>query len=101
VFPYTLTGPQLMRALREGGVTTIVGVPRLYSALVAGIQTRVKSQGRIASLLFKLALALSTALVHVRLRVGRLLFRRLHREMGPRLRVLASGGAAIDPDLAW
>src|SRR5439155_15068176 len=40
-------------------------------------------------------------LAHPRIRVGRLVFRRLHREMGPRLRVLASGGAALDPDLAW
>jgi len=55
VFPYNLTGPQLMRALREGDVTTIIGVPRLYSALVAGIHTRVKSQGRLASVFFKLA----------------------------------------------
>jgi long-chain acyl-CoA synthetase len=100
VFPYTLTGPQLMRALREGGVTTIVGVPRLYSALMSGIQTRVKAQGRLANIGFTAALALSTALARARLRVGRMLFRQLHQEMGPQLRVLASGGAAIDPDLA-
>jgi long-chain acyl-CoA synthetase len=33
VFPSSLTGPQLVRALSEGEVTLIVGVPRLYSAL--------------------------------------------------------------------
>src|SRR5437773_429572 len=45
VLPYMLTGPQLMRALREGRVTMIIGVPRLYSALFAGIESRVKAQG--------------------------------------------------------
>src|SRR5436190_1740216 len=101
VLPYTLTGPQLMRALRECGVTMIIGVPRLYRALVAGIESRAKATGRLASVLFQSVLALSIALVHLRIRIGRLLFRRLHHEMGPHVRVVASGGAAIDPDLAW
>ena len=33
VLPFSLSGQQLLRALREGEVTAIVGVPRLYSAL--------------------------------------------------------------------
>ena len=33
VIPYALTGPQLMRAIREGEANVIIGVPRLYSAL--------------------------------------------------------------------
>jgi long-chain acyl-CoA synthetase len=101
VLPYMLTGPQLMRALNDGGVTLIIGVPRLYRALMSGIESRVKASGRLANAFFRLALALSTALVHGRIRVGSLLFRQLHREMGPQLRVLATGGAAMDPDLAW
>src|SRR5205823_12948663 len=100
VLPYSLTGPQLMRALRDGEVTTIIGVPRLYRALFAGVQARAEG-GRLRRLLFRRTLALSTALAHLKIRVGRRLFWRLHREMGPRLRVLASGGAALDPDLAW
>src|SRR5204862_7715522 len=35
VLPQVLTGPQLVRALREGEVTVVIGVPRLYRALVA------------------------------------------------------------------
>ncbi|MDQ3497141.1 MAG: long-chain fatty acid--CoA ligase, partial [Actinomycetota bacterium] len=33
VLPQSLTGPQLVHALREGEATLIVGVPRLYGAL--------------------------------------------------------------------
>src|SRR5215207_9783135 len=36
VLPQSLTGPQLVRALKEGEVSVIVGVPRLYSALYSG-----------------------------------------------------------------
>jgi long-chain acyl-CoA synthetase len=101
VLPYTLTGPQLARALREGSVTTIVGVPRLYRALFDGIQKRAESAGFLRRVLFRGLLALSTSLRRMNIRVGRMIFRRLHREMGPQLRVLASGGAAIEPELAW
>ena len=33
VLPYALTGPQIIRALKEGEATVLVGVPRLYGAL--------------------------------------------------------------------
>src|SRR3954451_5175691 len=36
ILPQSLTGPQLVRALREGEASLIVGVPRLYDALYSG-----------------------------------------------------------------
>jgi long-chain acyl-CoA synthetase len=101
VIPFTLTGPQLTRAMREGEVTIIVGVPRLYRALFAAIQSRAQSKGRTGAALFGGLLTASTWLARRRIRVGRLLFRRVHRELGPQLRVLATGGAAIEAELAW
>ena len=35
------------------------------------------------------------------MRIGRLLFAPLHREFGGKLRVLSSGGAKLDPAVAW
>ena len=101
ILPFSLSGQQLLRALREGEVTAIVGVPRLYSALYSGIESRVESSGWIARGLFSAFLAAS---VFVREwlgpRVGKLLFRSLHKRFGKNLRLLASGGAALDPELA-
>jgi len=101
VLPYMLTGPQLMRAMREGEVTIIVGVPRLYRALMSGIESKAKASGRLTNLLFRGTLAISILLARMRMHVGRFLFGRIHREIGPQLRFLASGGAAIEPELAW
>ncbi len=102
VFPQSLTGPQLVRAIREGEVTAIVGVPRLYSALYAGIEERAASRGQIAAFLFKRSLGLSLwARRHLGLSLGKRLLRPLHEQFGAHLRLLASGGAALDPDLAW
>src|SRR5829696_4834502 len=60
VLPHSLTGPQLVRALREGEVTVIVGVPRLYGALYSGIEQRARSGGKVAWGLFWISAALST-----------------------------------------
>lgn len=101
ILPFSLSGQQLLRALREGEVTAIVGVPRLYSALYSGVESRVESSGWIARGLFSAFLAGSAfARKWLGLRVGKLLFRLLHKHFGEKLRLLASGGAALDPELA-
>jgi long-chain acyl-CoA synthetase len=101
ILPFSLSGQQLLRALREGEVTAIVGVPRLYSALYSGIESRVESSRWIARGLFSAFLAGSAfARKWLGLRVGKLLFRSLHKRFGEKLRLLASGGAALDPELA-
>src|ERR687897_1912471 len=101
VLPQSLTGPQLVRAMREGEATMIVGVPRLYGALYSGIEATVGSGGRLAAILFERGVELCVKLRRLTgLDVGRLPLRQLRKRFGPRLRVLASGGAALDPDLA-
>jgi long-chain acyl-CoA synthetase len=101
VLPFSLTGPQLLRALSEGGATAIVGVPRLYSAFYSGIISRIEASGQIARRVFTSLLALSSfAQTWLRLRIGKTIFHSLHKRFGRNLRLLASGGAALDPDLA-
>jgi long-chain acyl-CoA synthetase len=99
VFPAGISGPELAAALRHG-VTHLVGVPRLYTALLDGIWARVQGQGRLAARIVRRLLTLSMALAMRRqVHVGRLLFYPLHRQLAPRLRLLVSGGAALDRDV--
>src|SRR5215204_6052836 len=101
VLPQSLTGPQLVRALSEGEATLIVGVPRLYDALYSGIEENVGSAGRFAAAMFGNGVKLFAAVRRLTgLNVGRIALRPLRQRFGPRLGVLASGGAALDPDLA-
>ena len=87
VIPQSLAGPQLVRALREGEVSLIVGVPQLYDALYSSIEQRSKSGSRIVAALFDAAVSLSTWLRRrVGLRIGKLLMRPLHKQFGPKLR---------------
>lgn len=102
VLPHSLTGPQMRRALQEGRITAIVGVPRIYSALFDGIERQIVQKGRIALWLFKRLLASSVAaLRRFRLPLGRILFAPLRRRFAPCLRTLVYGGSPLAPELAW
>lgn len=102
ITPQGLTGPLIMRALREGRPTLLIGVPRLYEGLVTGIQAQAAARGRLVGALLSAAITLSAVVRrHLGWRLGRVVFASLHRRIGPDLRVLASGGAALAPELAY
>jgi long-chain acyl-CoA synthetase len=97
VLPGGTTGPQLLRAMREAEVTTIIGVPRLYDAIWTALETHVATRGRTVRLLWH-AMLRSASLVQrsTGLRVGRLLFAPVRRGLAARLRLLVSGGSRLE-----
>ncbi|KUG29873.1 long-chain-fatty-acid--coa ligase [hydrocarbon metagenome] len=101
VLPQSITGPHVLAAVKEGGVTLIAGVPRLYTAMLAGIRGKAASKGFVARIAFEKMMATSAWIKDkTGLRVGKVLLRSLHEAVGPKLRVLASGGAPLDADVA-
>ncbi len=102
VLPSGASGPEIVGALKRGQVTILIGVPRLYEALIDGITRRLENRGHTTQRFFRVVLGFSLAVRRAfGLRLGRILFARLHRQMAPRLRTVASGGAKLDPNLAW
>ncbi|AGA32776.1 Long-chain-fatty-acid--CoA ligase [Thioalkalivibrio nitratireducens DSM 14787] len=100
IVPFSLVGPQIVRALRDGEATVMLGVPRLYEAVWKALEDRVSARGRIPALLFRLILGMSKLARHrLGLRVGRSLFKGLHNRLAPGLRLVVAGGAALDPGL--
>ncbi len=97
VLPAGVTGPELVHALGHGRASAMVGVPRLYDALVAGLADRARARGRAGRVAFDGLLGLS-GLLHRRfgVRAGRWLLRPVHRAFAPHLRLLASGGARLE-----
>lgn len=100
ILPALLTGPELVRAVRDGEATVIIGVPRLYRSLYEGIL------GHVTDLHFPQR-QLIRGLMHLSYRLrrvfgwccGRILLKPLHARFGPRLRMVASGGSALDAEL--
>ena len=102
VLPAGATGPEIVRALKLGGATALVGVPGLYEAMVTTIRRRIEARGKLLSPLLKSLLAVSLWLRRrFGWRLGRLLLYPIHRGVGPRLRIVASGGAALKDEVAW
>jgi long-chain acyl-CoA synthetase len=101
VLPYALTGPQIIRALTDAEATVLVGVPRLYSALLSAIEGELAHRGRGASAAVRLGLRLSSwARQCFGWRWGARWFRAVRARIGPRLRLLTSGGAPLEPVMA-
>ncbi|TXI39846.1 MAG: long-chain fatty acid--CoA ligase, partial [Nitrosomonas sp.] len=102
ILPAEVTGPAMARAIREGNVTAIMGVPRLYSAIQSGIISRAKASGVIKYGIFQ---ALINICIFCRkylgLRLGKVLLRPIHRTLGEKIRIAASAGSKLDADLAW
>ena len=102
VLPEAATGPKIVRALDVAQATAMIGVPRLYEALVGGLQAQVEARGRAAARLFAVLLRLSIAVRRrLGLSLGRVLFPQVHRRLGPRLRLLVSAGAKLEPEVIW
>ncbi len=99
ILPKAITGPEIIRAIKEGKATVLVAVPRLLRALYAAIETKARSNN-MDSTAFDIAHNLSNLLnICLGLNIGKLLFQKLHKRF-PTLRLLACGGALLDPDLA-
>ena len=100
ILPKAPTGPDVATALREAGATVMVGVPRLYEALVEGIAGRLASgfAGKAFAALWRVSAAISR---NGGPRAGRWLMWPVRRRFAPRLRMAVSGGARLDEGAAW
>jgi long-chain acyl-CoA synthetase len=81
--------------LRETRATVMLGVPALFEAIYRRIESGIQEKGQKK---FTLAKGLCSASeTFLRLRIRRKIFGQIHEKVGGRLRLLISGGAAIDP----
>jgi long-chain acyl-CoA synthetase len=96
----SLKGPDILSCMQEAGVTAIVGVPQLFTALRNTIFDGIRKKPGIIRALIKLLIALNRLLQKTAgHNVGRSLFGAVHAKFGPKFRLFASGGARLDPDV--
>jgi long-chain acyl-CoA synthetase len=88
----------IFEALRELRVTTMVVVPQLLELFWLGLEREVKRQGK--EKLFSRSRRIARLLPYW---ARRLLFRRIHTQLGGSLRLVVSAGAYLQPSLqeAW
>ena len=99
-FPASLKGPDLLACMNETGVTALVAVPQLFYLLHKGIFEQIERRPPLVRAALRLLLRLSGALRPTGINLGRLVFAQVHRRFGGRIRIMASGGARLDPIIA-
>lgn len=101
VLPRSLTGPEIMRALNDGKVTVIVGVPRLLRSLYQAIETKFH-KNEIVGAAFDAAINYCIGMDRFfNLRPGKTLFAPVRQKFGPTLRLFTCGGAPLASELAY
>jgi long-chain acyl-CoA synthetase len=98
VFPRSLAGPDITAAIRENGVTFLVGVPQVLNLFYRKIYDAAAESSPGVRAMFALFRRVTRLSRKVGINPGRLLFGKVHRNF-PRLRYIASGGARLEPEV--
>ncbi len=100
----------IVKNLQDIRPTFMAGPPRTFEKIAAGVQAKIDASGVMTRQLYKAALIEGRARLAVRRQLGltykpprtgleALVFRKLTKSFGGRLRLLISGGAALSPDI--
>ncbi|MCU1268507.1 MAG: AMP-dependent synthetase and ligase [Acidobacteria bacterium] len=101
VYISEVNSEEIVRGLKEGGVTAITGVPRLWYLFHKKIFDGVRAQPRTVRWLFRSLLSFNGWLRDsLGTNAGRLFFRKVHKGFGGRLRLAVSAGSSFDASVA-
>jgi len=97
VYGKSMAVSRLMKELKEGRITMLLGVPLLFNKLLAGIMKGIKSKGSLVNFAVHLMLALSYISKKVfRKNIGKKLFRRVLEQANIySLRIAICGGGPL------
>jgi long-chain acyl-CoA synthetase len=97
-YPASIKGPDLMSAIKERGVSVLVGVPQLLTLINNGIMNKINALPKPLSGALSVIHGLSSVLRRsLDINIGRFVFKTAHKALGERFRFFASGGARLDP----
>ena len=97
-YPASLKGPDLLLAIRERGVSVLIGVPQLLGLLRNSIMKKLREFPALLSLLLlKLHRFSGFLREKMDINVGRFIFSSAHKAFGRQFRFFTSGGAKLDP----
>ncbi|MEE9276079.1 MAG: AMP-binding protein, partial [bacterium] len=90
----------LVESMQREGVTICLMVPALARLIHKRILGAALSLGGLRGAMFRVLFPLSKAALGAGIRLGGILFPQVRRRLSPDLRYFATGGAALDPEVA-
>ena len=89
----SMSGPDIMDTMQRGKIAIMIGVPRLWQTLYAGIKKKIDASA-ITRGLFSLCGRINS------LALSRFVFKAVRKKMGGNIKYLVSGGAALEREIA-
>jgi len=99
VFLDSLNTQELMLALRERGITIFCCVPQFFYLIHERIFGEVSKKGRLAEKIFGLMRKASTVSQKLGFNLGKVLFKKVHSQLGPNIRCFITGGSRFDAQI--
>ncbi|MBK9239829.1 MAG: AMP-binding protein [Acidobacteria bacterium] len=98
VFLETVSSTSLLGALQTRGITILACVPQFFYLIHERVMSEVGKSNAVRRTLFRVLLRTNDWLrTHTGVNPGRRWFAKIHRVLGPNMRVLVTGGSKFDP----
>lgn len=82
--------------IKEFQITVMISVPILYEGMGKKVLKAIENKGQLKKV--NIGMKISNTLLKVGLDVRDKIFKEIHQNLGPKLRLLVAGGAALDPE---
>ena len=97
----SLKGPDLLQCLQETQITMVVGVPQVFAMVRRAVLDQINRRPLLIRMVVTILLVVSGLIRRkTRWNPGRFFFKTIHQRFGGSLRLLCSGGAKLDFEVA-
>jgi long-chain acyl-CoA synthetase len=97
VYLESLNTGELLRALRERGITAFAVVPQFFYLIHQRIFEEAAKRGAVTRWMLKALMAINRMLRRIGLNAGPIFFGKVHETFGKKMRYLITGGSRFDP----
>ena len=91
---------RVLKVFQEKHPSIFIAVPRVFEVLYNRIEAEVKKQGNWEQWIKAISLVRKIK-KYTGINIGKLVFSKLHKQLGGRIRLFVSGGAALPPAIAY
>lgn len=100
VYLETLNTTELLRALTERNITAFAVVPQFFYLIHQRLTEEIAKRGKLTQRIFRAMVVFNRISRKFGLNAGPVLFRKVHDTLGPKMRILVTGGSRFDPGTA-
>ena len=82
--------------IKEFDITAMISVPAVFDIIYRKVMKTIEKKGKLGAV--KKGIKISQTLLKFKIDVRQKLFREIHESLGPKLKLVVTGGAALDPE---